>query len=208
MKNIFLGMVLALGVVAACQKGQASSSGVPPVQPAPPAQVPPKPLILWDGESQASGVGWVSPTDSTMYAGVEDSIVHSGHAAIVIHMAHAGAFLESGWQWSTWADTKSTDLSPYDTLKLSIRVDGPRLPPDLNLSLASPGDHHTTQRLSLLHYDGGLMDHAWHDLAIPLKDFYTQGMPFDPQHAIQLIIGTWNDTGDFTFYLDDITVVH
>ena len=119
-------------------------------------------------------------------------------------MAHPNTFLESGWQWSTWTEVQTTNFKAYTTLKLSVRFLGPRLPRDLHLSLASPGDHKTTERLSLKGYDAALLDGAWHDLTIPLKDFYTVNMPFDATNAFQLIFGTWNDNKDFTVLVDDI----
>ena len=69
-----------------------------------------------------------------------------------------------------------------------------------------PCDHHTTRTLSMKSYDQGLMNGYWHNLRIALKDFYATGMAFDPAATTQIILGTWNDKSNFTFFLDDITL--
>jgi hypothetical protein len=199
-QKILSYFVLIFGFLAACGKTNAVSNGTP-VTPVTPKI---KPLVLWSGKTQPVGVGWVSPVDTDMSIGIEDTLGHSGNSAVAVHMAHPQTFLESGWQWSTWSDTKETNFALYDTLKISMRVDGPYKTDDLQISLSSPGDHHTTQRLSMKSYDPNLMDGYWHNFNIALKDFYTAGMPFDPAVATQIIVGTWNDNRNFTFFLDDI----
>jgi hypothetical protein len=161
---------------------------------------------LWNGEDKASGVGWVSPASKDMEIKTAKSEGKASSTGISFRMAHQNLFLEAGWQWSTWAKVEPTDLRPYKTLKISVKFAGPRLPSDLLLSWPSPGDHKTTQRLSLKRYDAAILDGAWHDLSIPLQDFYTADMPFDVGTAIQLIFGTWNDDKDFTVIVDDIAL--
>jgi hypothetical protein len=195
-----LYIVLVFGFLAACGKANTVSNG----SPATPVTTIIKTLVLWSGKSQTVGVGWVSPVDTDMSIAIEDTLGHSGNSAVAVHMAHPQTFLESGWQWSTWTDTKETNFTLYDTLKISIRVDGPFRTNDLQISLSSPGNHHTTQRLSMKSYVPNMMDGDWHNLSIALKDFYTVGMPFDATTTTQIIIGTWNDKNNFTFFLDDI----
>ncbi len=177
-----------------------------PEVPVPPGASAPAKLVLWDGEQKPNGVGWVSPTSTNMAIKTEKGVGKANSTGIVFRMAHPNLYLESGWQWSTWAKVETTNLKPYTRLNISVKFTGPRLPNDLHLSLASPGDHKTTQRLSLKRYDAGILDGAWHDLSIPLSDFYTPDMPFDPVHAVQVIFGIWNDDKDFTVLLDDLTL--
>lgn len=197
-------LLLIFSLFYSCSKSSDKAQPVPPV--VPPVIVPPQPLTLWNGESAATGVGWVSPTFTDMAIATEDTSSASGTKAIAVHMAHPNFFLEAGWQWSDWTNVVSTNFSPFSNLTLSVRFAGLSLPNDLQISLASPGDHKTTQRISLKNYNANIYDGAWHQLTIPLKDFYTIGMPFDPAHAIQIILGTWNDNKDFTVMLDDIAL--
>ena len=196
-----LPLIVIYLFLGSCSKSSGDSA-VPPVPPPPPPTV--SKLVLWNGEEKSAGVGWVSPTAADMDIKTESSTGKSSSTGIVFRMAHPNLFLESGWQWSTWTNVQTTNFKPYTKLKISIKFSGPRLPGDLLLSLASPGDHKTTERLSLKHYDAAILDGAWHDLTIPLNDFYTANMPFDSAHAVQLIFGTWNDDKDFTVLVDDI----
>ncbi|MEO5975972.1 MAG: hypothetical protein ABIS36_02160 [Chryseolinea sp.] len=166
----------------------------------------PTKLVLWNGESNSPGVGWVSPEGDSMSIAQQDTIFRSSKNSVAIHMARHHVFLEAGWQWSAWTATVETNIKSYIKINLSVKVDGPIRPDDMMLSLASPGDHHTTQRVSLKLYDPALMDGNWHDLSIPLADLFTSDMKFDPAHAIQIIFATWNESGDFLLYLDDLSV--
>lgn len=206
MNKLLISFLLILPVLHSCSKGSAAT--MPPTGPGTDTTKnnTPDSLILWNGESKQTGVGWVSPVDSSMSISTEDSVVHSGNTAVEVHMAHQGAFLETGWQWSTWVNVTSVNFLPFSSLKLAVRVTG-NVPDDLQLSLASPGDHHTTQRLSMKKYAPQLTSGEWQVLNVPLADFYSAGMAFDPKNAIQIIIGTWNDQKDFHIYLDDLTLI-
>ena len=162
--------------------------------------------ILWDGEMKPLGVGWVSPEGDSMSISIEDTVSRSSKNAVSIHMAKRHVFLEAGWQWSSWVSTIETNLKSYQYLHFSIRIDGPLRPDDLSLSLVSPGDHHTTKRLNLSAYATTFLDGEWHDVSIPLNDFYTQDMKFDPARAVQIIVGLWNENNDFVIYLDDLFI--
>ena len=161
-------------------------------------------IILWDGEAKSTGVGWVSPVADDMAISSEKGVGTGESTGVSFRMARPNLYLESGWQWSDWSNVVTTDFKPYDILKLSVKFAGPRLPDDLSLQLASPGDHKTTQRLSLKKYEAAVLDGEWHELSIPLQDFYTDDMPFDAAHAHQLIFETWNDNKDFKVFLDNI----
>jgi hypothetical protein len=164
--------------------------------------------VLWDGEKQAVGVGWVSPQGADMKIEVLKSGVPSRGSIIRFHAARPETFVECGWQWAPWyPNFEGTDLTAYRTIELRVRAQGPQLPGDLLFSLASPGDHHTTPRVSLKKYAKGLYDGRWHLARIPLKDLYAPEMKFEPKRTIQIILGAWNAKGgDFTVELDDLAV--
>ena len=82
-------------------------------------------------------------------------------------------------------------------------------PADVSLSLASPGDHHTTERLSLRERDPKFGDGRWHRIRFQLADFKDPKGLYDPKHTIQVIFGTWNGLGgSFGFAVRKIWLAH
>lgn len=175
------------------------------------------PFTVWDGANHIKGVGWTSPLgpESSIVAGLAAAGSHT--TEITYYTSKRNTFVECGWQWAPWSPPfLGTDLSRYDTLELSIRIDGPHvphqispnLPSDVALSLASPGDHKVTERGSLKSRDPKVMDGKWHQIFIPLKSLYTSQMKFDKNHATQVILGAWNGpAGDFTVSIRKLAFV-
>jgi len=173
----------------------------------PAAEDAPEPLVLWNGESADVGVGWTVRKKLMSIEAVTDEDAHSGDQAIVARFSHPEIFCGWGWQWFKWfPKPEGTDIRPYSTLHIALKVEGPRPPNELMLSLASPGDHHTTQRLKLKQRVPDLFASEWHAIELPREDFYTADMKFDPEHTIQVIMGTWNEDGDFAVWMDDISL--
>lgn len=196
-----------------------AASAVPAVAGEPPADATPARTVLWDGEKVAVGVGWVSPTGAGNSVEVREKDARSKPHAATFRFARPETFVEGGWQWAPWYPAPSgTDVTPYATLEVAVKVDGPKPPGDLLLSLAAPGDHNTTGRVSLKKYAPDLFDGRWHPLRIPLADLYAADRAdigkrfpkskFDPAHVVQVILGAWNGPGgEFTVSVDDLALV-
>ncbi len=148
--------------------------------------------VLWDGDQNRIGVGWVGGQ-------CKKASIKTVDGSIRFHTTDPKTFAEWGWQWAPWSPKfEGTDLRPYRSLLLELRVTGPKLPTDLLLSLASPGDHHLTVNLPLLMRDPKLMDGSWRTLHVPIADLKARDTKFDLTHTIQVIFGVWVETGDFT----------
>ncbi len=156
-------------------------------------------MILW--APKHIGVGWVAGQGKA-------TSIKEEKGWFRYHTADAETFSEWGWQWAPWNPTfDGTDFAPYSSIDIDLRMSGPKMPPDLLLSLASPGDHHTTPRDSLFKRDKKLSDGKWHRIRVPLKDFADSKTKYDAAHTIQIILGVWNGKGgDFTVDIREICV--
>lgn len=151
-----------------------------------------KPLVLWDGLESTPGVGWVGGQCKT-------ATIKRAENAYRFHTSDPKTFAEWGWQWASWKpEFTGTDIRPYKTLTVELRVFGDKLPTDLLLSLRSPGDHHLTKNDSLKKREPSLLDGKWKKITVPLAEIPGRDEKFDPAHTVQIIFGVWVEQGDFT----------
>lgn len=165
--------------------------------------------VFWDGGAHRVGVGWVAGSSRKVSISAETTAPGAPRKAIHVKAAEPNTFIEFGWQWAPWSPPFSgSDLTRYESVELKIRLSGPHPPPDLALSLASPGDHRTTPRVSLSAVDPSVIDSKWHEIRVPMSLLFTDKSKCDRKHVIQLIIGTWNGPeGDFSVDIEGIAVV-
>jgi hypothetical protein len=145
--------------------------------------------VLWDPKSQPVGVGWVAGKGAL-------TAITRQKKFFEYLTSDENAYAEWGWQWAPWAPTfEGTDFTPYRELTVEARMTGMGLPADVTVSLASPGDHHTTERLSLQERDPKFGDGRWHRIRFCLADFKDPKGLYEPKRTIQVIFGTWNGIG-------------
>ena len=150
------------------------------------------PLIVWDGDAHIIGEGWVGGQCKTATIKKQDKFIR-------FHTQDPKTFAEWGWQWAPWKpEFAGSDVRPFQTIVLEIRVYGPILPNDLLLSLRSPGDHHLTVNDSLKKREPKIFDQSWHRIVVQMKDLKARDEKFDPIHVVNVILGTWVEKGDFT----------
>ncbi len=174
----------------------------------PGAMTAPDRTVLWDGAAQNVGVGWVAGSSRKVSIRAESGGPGIVRKTIRLKAAEPNTFIEFGWQWAPWSPQfAGTDLTSYDSLELSIRLSGSNPPIDLLLSMASPGDHRTTPRVSLVAQDPHIIDSKWHRIRVPMRLLFTKESKCDRKHVIQMIIGTWNGpTGSFSVDIEEIAV--
>lgn len=166
--------------------------------------------VLWDGGRKAVGVGWVSPGKANLTLADVSEIHPTSSRYVRFRGVASDTYLEAGWQWAPWSPAfVGTDFTGAENLTIRIRVDGPNIPEDLTLQLASPGDHHTSERLSLKKYAPKLADGKWHPIRIRIQDFLRTPSKFDPKHTIQVIFGVWSGKNcDFTLDFTNLSLTY
>jgi len=163
--------------------------------------------ILWNGESENNGAGWVSPAPPDLSIETQGVIVHSGNQAVHFHVMPGHYWVEWGWRWFPfWPPAPGTDLRPYRTLSFAIKTSTPFVPGDIKIRLDSAPGLLKSKAISIKAYDPQFCDGQWHVVIIPLKDFNMDGMKYDPARADELFFGTSAQKSEFDFYLDDIAV--
>jgi hypothetical protein len=182
----FLGLLLACVALTGCSRPE---------------------KILWNGESQNNGAGWVSPRPPDLSIETQDKIVHSGAQAVHFHCNAGYSWVEWGWRWFPfWPPAPGTDLRPYHTLTFAIKTSTPLAADDIKIRLDSAPGLLKSKMISIKAYDPHFSDGEWHVITIPLQDFNVEGMKYDPSRADELFFGSQAQHGAFDFYLDDIAV--
>jgi hypothetical protein len=149
-------------------------------------------VVLWDGEGGAGGAGgagWSNPAGTTIT--VQEAVAHHGTHALQLH-ASAAHFANFGWNWRNWrAGSPADDATTHATVIVALKVDGTAKPTGIRLLLRSPrADDHTksgdSDIIDLLPYCPTLLDGAWHDVVIPLKDITAKDAGFDLHHLVEM----------------------
>jgi hypothetical protein len=163
-------------------------------------------LVVWDGEDNNKGQGWVSPKEEASIKAQGD-MVHGGKQALA-WAAKGDQYRGTGWNWCGWYPADAgTDISDSANLVFSIKVMGATKPAEFTVALAcsSNGKSANTPTVNLTKYCAKAFDGEWHEVVIPLKELYGDKKEFDPKKAWEFDLGTWNQAGvDFVAYIDDI----
>lgn len=173
--------------------------------------------LLWDGDDpKSTAKGWADCEDKgscTTKLEVQNGEGVNGSAAV--HFQGQGArWIGMGWNWfGWWPKDAGSDISPYDTLTFSLRVVVPDPnnappPPMLTVALRCSAGEKTSSSVTLERYLQNPGDGKWHDIEIPLAEFYKGNTGFDPKSTWELNFGTWAPhERSFDIYLDNITVL-
>src|SRR5687768_11554171 len=150
---------------------------------------PPGPQeIVWNGDrEQDGGKGWAN-CDTQPNCKVEISLVEgkgfSGSRGLQFQAAGKG-YLGAGWNWFGWWPAHAgTDLTAYNTLRFSLRVavSEPNPPPKdlgLTVNIVSSTRKKKSSVVKLSKYlDDSVADGKWHQVDIPLDDFYDGAQGF------------------------------
>jgi hypothetical protein len=171
-------------------------------------------LDFWDG-----GKSWAScdpkpQCQATLVAksgvGV-DGINVEAAKGLEFHALGSG-WAGSGWNWfAWWPPTAGTDLRPYRSLTLQIRVeaksrDSAPDPRSVVVRLACSNGKKTTAGAMAQKYDGRFDDGTWHKITIPIADLSRgEGAQFDWEKVWEFQLSTWSATPrDFSIYIDKI----
>ncbi|MDQ2732232.1 MAG: glycoside hydrolase family 44 protein, partial [Armatimonadota bacterium] len=161
-------------------------------------------LTVWDGDQFTGGFGWVSPKQPLISFGAQTDEVHAGKVAMELHAEGSGA-ISGGWNWHGFYPADSgDDVTAYRNLTFWMKVDGESKPDGIKVSVVG-NDAKASTPVDVTAYVQSLMDGAWHDVVIPLRDTITPDSGFNAAKVWMLDIDTWSATPrNFSVYLDDV----
>jgi hypothetical protein len=174
-------------------------------------------VIVWNGDDLATGQGWAAPpmTNKVTKASIApEAGVGVGGTAGLKWTAIGPEWAGFGWNWfGWWPSDAGTDVSKMTRLLFKIKIVGvspDKLPPvdafTVKINCSGNGQK-GTDTLPIANYDAAILDGEWHDIAIPLADFYAleKSADFDKTTAWELDIGEWCQVNcNFAAYIDDI----
>jgi Concanavalin A-like lectin/glucanases superfamily/Bacterial Ig domain len=165
-------------------------------------------VMLWDGEGPATGGGWSVPAEARI--ALQDAVACHGTHALQFHVSGSN-YANCGWNWRSWgAGSPADDATAHACVIVALKVDGTAKPNSIRLVLRSPRpeDHNRSgdsDAIDLLPYCPTLLDGAWHDVAIPVKDITAKDAGFDLHHLFELSL-FMNAPGamESDVYIDDL----
>ena len=204
-----------------CEAGPTTAAGV--AAPSAAAAAPPaaavasgKSEVIWDGDGVAKGQGWASCDKEgackVTFAPAPGAGA-SGSNGLKLHGEGEG-WQGGGWNWFGWyPENAGTDLSGYDDLKFSVKVTGAakeKTPnaSGINLAFGCSKDKKTSADASLGKYAADGADGQWHEVSIPLKDFFDgKGAECDSRTAWEIRVSSWSGTPvNFDLVIDNVAV--
>lgn len=172
--------------------------------------------VIWDGDEVTRGQGWASCDKEA--EGCKSQLTPApgeganGSAGLKLHGEGAG-WQGGGWNWfGWWPETAGTDLSGYEELAFSVKVtaakDKAPTPGGINLAFGCSHEKKNSADASLGNYAANVTDGAWHEVRIPLQDFFGgKGAECDRRTAWELRVSSWSATPvHFDLVLDNISV--
>jgi hypothetical protein len=173
--------------------------------------------VIWDGEDVTRGKGWASCDKAA--EGCKSVLAPTpgegagGTSGLKLHGEGPG-WQGGGWNWfGWWPENAGTDLTGYDELAFSVKVTAPakdKAPNAGGISLAfgCSLDKKNSADASLGKYAANALDGSWHDVKIPLKDFFSgKGAECDAHTAWEIRVSSWSGTPvNFDLVLDNIKV--
>jgi hypothetical protein len=225
---LLAAVFLTLGGTPGCLCPPCEAGAVAPtsnaLQPAPAAPAPAAstPLaagqrhVIWDGEEVTAGQSWAScdkegQCKSTLMPAPGKGA--GGTSGLELHGEGPG-WQGGGWNWFGWyPENAGTDLTGYDDLSFSVKVTAPskdKSPSAGGISFAfgCSKDKKNSADASLGKYAPSAADGQWHEVHIPLADFFSgKGAECDARTAWELRVSSWSGTPvTFDLVLDNIVV--
>jgi len=181
------------------------------------AAKPSKTVIVWNGDDIATGQGWASPEMTnkiTKSSIAPDAGTGVDGTASLKWTAIGPEWSGFGWNWfGWWPSDAGTDVSKMTRLVFKIKVvatSPDKLPPvdAFNVKLGCSGNGQKgTDTLPIANYEPAFADGQWHDIAVPLADFYAlpKSADFDKKTAWEFDVGQWSQNNcNFVVYFDNI----
>jgi hypothetical protein len=173
--------------------------------------------VIWDGEEATAGQSWAScDKEGACKATLMPAPTKGagGTSGLLLHGEGPG-WQGGGWNWFGWyPENAGTDLSGYDDLSFSVKVTAARKDESPNaggisLAFGCSKDKKTSADASLGKYAPSAADGQWHDVSIPLADFFSgKGAECDARTAWELRVSSWSGTPvNFDLVLDNVAVV-
>lgn len=172
--------------------------------------------IIWDGEDVTRGQGWAScDKEGKCKASLAPKSGEGagGSNGLELH-GEGDGWQGGGWNWHGWyPENAGTDISGYDQLTFSIKITGadksktPQ-PTGINLSFGCSKDKKNSADASLGKYAANAADGGWHEVSIPLQDFFGgKGAECDARSAWEFRVGSWSGTPvNFDLVIDNLVV--
>ncbi|MET0412207.1 MAG: hypothetical protein ABW217_12975 [Polyangiaceae bacterium] len=216
-----LGLIGASGCLCPpCAVAPTAAASTPAVASAEPAATTAvasgKRAVIWDGDEVSAGQSWAScdkegACKATLAAAAGEGA--GGTSGLKLHGEGPG-WQGGGWNWFGWyPENAGTDISGYDELHFAIKITGKAKDktPDasgINLAFGCSKDKKNSADASLGKYAAGAADGQWHEVKIPLQDFFGgKGAECDARTAWELRVSSWSGTAvDFDLTLDNVAV--
>jgi hypothetical protein len=150
-----------------------------------------KQVVVWDGETEAKGSGWVT-SNGECTVKTQTTVTHSGKSAVQFTfksntVASESDWIGAGWNWVNWqVGPYGTDITAMKNFSFWLKVEGVAAEMQFNLlcngapALDMP-EHHTT-KVKVSKYCPQWKDGQWNQVIVPLKDLI-QPKGFDPKHG-------------------------
>jgi hypothetical protein len=173
--------------------------------------------VIWDGDEVTRGKGWASCDKAAegckSVFGPTPGEGAGGTSGLKLHGEGPG-WQGGGWNWfGWWPENAGTDLTVFDELAFSVKVTGAakdKLPTagGINLAFGCSLDKKASENAALGKYAANALDGAWHEVKIPLKDFFSgKGAECDAHTAWEIRVSSWSGTPvNFDLVMDNITV--
>lgn len=172
--------------------------------------------VIWDGDDVTRGQGWAScDKEGKCKATLAPSTGEGANGSNGLKLHGEGdGWQGGGWNWFGWyPENAGTDISGYDNLKFNIKITGadksktPQ-PTGINLSFGCSKDKKNSADASLGKYAANAADGQWHEVSIPLQDFFGgKGAECDARTAWEFRVGSWSGTPvNFDLVIDNLAV--
>jgi hypothetical protein len=170
-----------------------------------------KQKIVWDGENETVGVGWVT---SNGVCTVKSQSVesHSGKSAVQFKFKAAKVESESewigaGWNWVNWkVGPYGTDISDMKYFSFWLKAEG--VVAEMRFNLLCNGapaldmPQHHTEKVAVSDYCTDWKDGKWHQVIVPLNGLI-QPDGFDARHVAEMQFFN-TGAGEGSFFIDDL----
>lgn len=167
-------------------------------------KVPPRDLLVWNGDEMPKGGGFHWPEKAGMAkpAPVGEG-ARAGRNALRMHLeaVRQGGF---GWNWHGWFPKEAgSDISAMAAVVFAVRVDGAAKPESLSVSLKS-NNGKASKEADIVALSPDVLDGKWHEVAVPLTAILPGG-ELDLTKAWEIVISATAKT-DMTcdIFVDEI----
>jgi hypothetical protein len=160
--------------------------------------------VVFDGEQKgANAKGWAVPEGRSTIATQTKDERSEGRKTMVFR-AKGNEWMGCGWNWFGWdPEDAGTDISKQKNVSFWAKVTGKQKPTELTVGLGA-SDKTATETADLLTYCPDLMDGAWHEVVVPIKDLDTKNA-LNKAKVCDIRFGTWSqDDLDFSLLVDEI----